>query len=160
VVEEPAGLRADAAAHQLTPAYLVQSLLAFVAFCLVASSTYVLNDLLDLAADRAHPRKRNRPFRLGVGQGQSWHLDGSGSRTSSAERCPAVGARSVRDARNLLAATTLYSFWLKRIVAIDVCVLAGALHHADPRRIDRHRHSGVSLAAGLFHLLLLRAGEP
>ena len=35
---------------------------AFCAFCLTASSVYLLNDLLDLAADRAHPRKRARPF--------------------------------------------------------------------------------------------------
>jgi 4-hydroxybenzoate polyprenyltransferase len=40
-------------------------LLATVAFCLCASSVYILNDLLDLEADRVHPRKRKRPFAAG-----------------------------------------------------------------------------------------------
>lgn len=35
---------------------------AFIAFSLTASSVYLINDLLDLAADRAHPRKCRRPF--------------------------------------------------------------------------------------------------
>ena len=38
------------------------ALAAFIAFSMMASSVYVMNDLLDLGADRAHPRKRNRPF--------------------------------------------------------------------------------------------------
>lgn len=45
---------------------LLASVLAFVAFSLCASSVYVVNDLLDLAADRKHPRKRYRPFASGA----------------------------------------------------------------------------------------------
>lgn len=41
------------------------ALLAFAAFCLCASGLYLLNDLLDLDADRHHPRKRQRPFAAG-----------------------------------------------------------------------------------------------
>jgi 4-hydroxybenzoate polyprenyltransferase len=41
------------------------TILGFVAFSLVASSLYILNDLLDLGMDRAHPRKRLRPFAAG-----------------------------------------------------------------------------------------------
>lgn len=40
--------------------------LAFVAMCLAASSIYLLNDLLDVEADRAHPTKRNRPIAAGI----------------------------------------------------------------------------------------------
>ena len=40
--------------------------LAFLAFSLCSSGVYVLNDLLDLQADRAHPRKRSRPFAAGT----------------------------------------------------------------------------------------------
>jgi len=39
---------------------------AFVAFCLAASSVYILNDLQDLEEDRAHPRKKNRPLASGA----------------------------------------------------------------------------------------------
>jgi decaprenyl-phosphate phosphoribosyltransferase len=38
----------------------IDTLIAFVCFCLVASSTYYLNDALDAEADRVHPTKRGR----------------------------------------------------------------------------------------------------
>jgi decaprenyl-phosphate phosphoribosyltransferase len=39
--------------------------LAFVAFCLASSSTYLLNDVMDVEADRRHARKRHRPIAAG-----------------------------------------------------------------------------------------------
>ena len=44
---------------------MLASLAAVGAFCLCASSVYVLNDLLDIEADRTHPRKCKRPFAAG-----------------------------------------------------------------------------------------------
>ncbi|HEX8382556.1 MAG TPA: UbiA family prenyltransferase [Sphingomonas sp.] len=52
--------------HRVTGSVLADSFLGFVAFCLAASAAYVLNDLLDLRADRLHPRKRLRPFASGM----------------------------------------------------------------------------------------------
>jgi decaprenyl-phosphate phosphoribosyltransferase len=43
------------------PGVLAETALAFVAFSLAASGTYCLNDAADVAADRAHPTKRDRP---------------------------------------------------------------------------------------------------
>jgi len=40
--------------------------IAFLAFCAMASTVYILNDLSDLAADRQHPRKRQRPLATGA----------------------------------------------------------------------------------------------
>lgn len=55
------------AAHKIGQLDLVfSSFLAFVAFSLCASSVYILNDLLDLEADRRHPTKRNRPLAAGT----------------------------------------------------------------------------------------------
>ncbi len=45
---------------------LVDAAVAFVAFSLVASSVYLINDAVDVEADRAHPTKRNRPIAAGV----------------------------------------------------------------------------------------------
>jgi 4-hydroxybenzoate polyprenyltransferase len=55
-----------AAAHRLGEVdLLVQALLAFVAFGLCASSTYLLNDLMDLPSDRRHPHKKDRALASG-----------------------------------------------------------------------------------------------
>lgn len=48
--------------HQWNTATLAQAGLAFVAFSAMASAVYVLNDLLDMEADRAHPIKCKRPL--------------------------------------------------------------------------------------------------
>ncbi|ASR33770.1 phosphoribose diphosphate--decaprenyl-phosphate phosphoribosyltransferase [Prauserella marina] len=42
------------------------ALIAFVAFSLVASSVYLINDAVDVDADREHPTKRNRPIAAGI----------------------------------------------------------------------------------------------
>ncbi|GAB3504023.1 decaprenyl-phosphate phosphoribosyltransferase [Amycolatopsis cihanbeyliensis] len=47
-------------------AVLLDAAIAFVAFSLVASSVYLINDAVDVEADRAHPTKRNRPIAAGV----------------------------------------------------------------------------------------------
>ncbi len=54
-----------AAGSLLQPSVLVPSLLAFVAFCLMASATYLINDVRDVDADRAHPVKSARPIAAG-----------------------------------------------------------------------------------------------
>lgn len=112
------------AAHQFTLDALLQACLAFIAFSLVASSTYVLNDLLDLAADREHPRKWLRPFASGairVVHGL-WMVPALGLLGAGAALLSGPPLFAILLA--YFAATTLYSFWLKRMVVIDICALA------------------------------------
>lgn len=45
---------------------LIADLWAFVGFCLIASSIYIINDWNDIATDRLHPEKRNRPLASGA----------------------------------------------------------------------------------------------
>jgi decaprenyl-phosphate phosphoribosyltransferase len=42
-----------------------QTLVAFVAFCLLSGAVYLVNDVVDAESDRAHPRKRTRPIAAG-----------------------------------------------------------------------------------------------
>jgi 4-hydroxybenzoate polyprenyltransferase len=113
------------ASHQIAAATLLQSLLAFVAFSLVASSVYVLNDLLDLAADREHPRKRNRPFASGAipiahGTWMAAGLLGAGGLVSLT-----LGAEFVLVMLAYYVATLAYSLHLKRRALVDIALLAG-----------------------------------
>ena len=112
-------------AHQLDSQAFLLSLLAFVCFSLVASSVYVLNDLLDLAADRAHPHKKNRPFASGsipIVHG-TWMAAGLLVLGGLLAISMSPSFLQVMVAYYLL--TTAYSLYFKRQIVIDICVLAG-----------------------------------
>jgi 4-hydroxybenzoate polyprenyltransferase len=52
--------------------YLLISIKAFIVFCLTSSIVYIINDITDAEADRAHPKKKNRPIasgKISPGQG-------------------------------------------------------------------------------------------
>nr|WP_308937294.1 UbiA family prenyltransferase [Duganella vulcania] len=102
-----------------------QALLALVAFCLAASSVYLLNDLVDVVSDRRHPSKRLRPFaaghlRLLLGW-CAWPLLAASSLALSATFLSGqfVGWLAVYG-----ALTATYTFYLKRIPIVDVLSLA------------------------------------
>jgi len=50
----------------LNPQILSSSILAFICFCFLSSSSYLINDLLDIDKDRLHPVKKNRPLARGA----------------------------------------------------------------------------------------------
>lgn len=113
------------AAHDLSATSIGLGLLAFVAFSLTASSVYLLNDVLDLSADRVHARKRHRPFASGAlplfAGGAAIPLllllgFGVGA---------AIGPWFVVVLAGYFSTTLAYSFFLKRRAIIDICVLAG-----------------------------------
>lgn len=117
--------------HQLTdPSKVLAALAAFVAFCLCASGGYVVNDLLDREADRAHPVKRRRPFasgRLSVSAGVVLAVA-----LPLAALGVAAGIGSARFVAALAAycaVSLLYSAWLKQKLLLDVIVLAGLYTH-------------------------------
>jgi len=55
-----------ASSQLFDPGVLLTTVIAFAVFCLAASSVYLLNDAIDVEADRAHPTKRERPIAAGV----------------------------------------------------------------------------------------------
>jgi 4-hydroxybenzoate polyprenyltransferase len=54
------------AKHLFDLPYIGREMLAFIGFCLVSSTIYVVNDIFDREADKLHPIKRNRPFASGA----------------------------------------------------------------------------------------------
>ncbi len=111
-------------AHKLRgPAFAVE-LMAFLCFCGVASATYILNDLLDIEADRQHPRKRTRPFAAGdlrIPTGAVLGLALAAAVTLSLHALPPAFTLWLA----IYGVSTLaYSLRLKRRVLIDVLLLS------------------------------------
>jgi decaprenyl-phosphate phosphoribosyltransferase len=121
-------LAAPAAAGDLfDPPVLLRASVAFVCFCLAASGTYLLNDALDVEADRLHPKKRRRPIAAGVVPVLTAKVTAICLLVLSL-----VLALPVRDGQLALvvavyvALTLSYSLWLKRSPVIELaCVAAG-----------------------------------
>ncbi len=106
------------------PELFLKTTLIFAAFCLLSSSVYILNDLVDMEKDRQHPRKRTRPLasgrldpRFAAAAGV---LLGLGSLGVAFVISPWAGVVLLA----YLAQNVAYSFWLKNVVIIDVMVLS------------------------------------
>jgi 4-hydroxybenzoate polyprenyltransferase len=114
-----------ATAHQiLNPLVFERVFLAFFSFSVCASAGYLVNDLLDLQADRRHPTKRKRPFAAGA---LSRFF---GTVTAVVLFLTAVGFGNLVSGRYVfflcgyLLLTLAYSVFLKTQVLIDIFLLA------------------------------------
>lgn len=115
-----------AAGHLLgNPATLGQSLLAFMAFSLCASSVYLLNDMLDLAADREHHSKCHRPFAAGQLSLLFGLIAAPMLLIVALLIAWCLPLKFLAVLAAYYVATLAYSFGLKRVVMIDVLALAG-----------------------------------
>jgi 4-hydroxybenzoate polyprenyltransferase/phosphoserine phosphatase len=126
--------------HQTHLGLMVGGVLAFLSFGLCASATYIVNDLLDLEADRKHPKKRRRPFAAGDLSALSGVMVVVGFLLASVVLALALPyvVTAISPAIALpyplgflmwlgiyAVTTTAYSFRLKRMVLVDVIVLSG-----------------------------------
>ncbi|HEX6286491.1 MAG TPA: decaprenyl-phosphate phosphoribosyltransferase, partial [Acidimicrobiia bacterium] len=107
------------------PTAIIDASLAFVAFTLAASGTYLINDTIDAPVDRLHPTKRHRPIAAGV----------ISSRLAitmallllAASFLPATLIGRGEFTATLIAYVALtvsYSLWLKQIAVVDLVVVA------------------------------------
>lgn len=135
------------AGHQLDATTVISSTLAFIAFSLVASSVYVLNDLLDLNADRAHPRKRLRPFASGAVPIAHGGVLALGLLAVGTFIAALLGWTFLLTLAAYYILTTAYSLSLKRRVIIDICVLAGLY---TTRILAGGIATGIELSVWLF----------
>ena len=111
-------------AHKLQLDAVLTAALAAMAFSLCASGVYMLNDLVDLNADRRHPIKRHRPFASGavpVGRGVvaiPIVLAGAAA-LAAAVSWPFLGVIA-----GYFLLSTAYTFFLKRRLMVDIVALA------------------------------------
>ncbi len=110
--------------HAYGAATVTAAALIFVAFSLTASGIYLLNDLLDLDADRAHPRKRRRPFASGD-LPLSYGIASPILVLIGLLIASTVNVGSVAVLLVYAGTTTAYSTRLKTLPVVDVFVLAG-----------------------------------
>ncbi len=104
---------------------VARALLAFLSFGLMASAAYLLNDLLDLEADRRHPRKSRRPFAAGLLPLWQGLLAVPLLAGTSLILGATLSSAFLLSLLAYLATTTAYSLYLKRQPALDVLTLAG-----------------------------------
>jgi 4-hydroxybenzoate polyprenyltransferase len=109
--------------------------LMFVSLSLCASALYLVNDILDVAADRAHPRKRQRPFASG-----------------------ALTLAAVRVAFALLLAGALAVGALLSPNALIMTALYGLMSGLYSVRVKRHAPLDVFFLAGLYVLRIIAGG--
>ena len=108
------------------PGALARVGLGMLAFSLVASASYVLNDLADVAHDREHPAKRHRPLAAGhIGTGAALAV---AALLAVAGLAIALGVATafVATLAGYALLTTAYTRRLKRVALLDVLTL-GAL---------------------------------
>jgi decaprenyl-phosphate phosphoribosyltransferase len=106
------------------PVIAAEAVGALAVLCMISSATYLLNDVRDREQDRDHPRKRLRPVAAGELSPRSalliaaWlAIAGVGLGTAIA---PGLGALACI----YLALTASYSLWLRRVVVLDILVVA------------------------------------
>jgi 4-hydroxybenzoate polyprenyltransferase len=99
---------------------LEKSVLAFVIFCALSGTVYLLNDVADLERDRLHPSKRLRPIASGALSPRAAALLALVLGLGSLGLSALLGLPFVLCAGLYLALNVLYSFRLKEIVILDV----------------------------------------
>lgn len=112
-------------AHKFAFGALAQSLAAFFAFSFAASAVYIVNDLVDLEADRKHPSKRGRPLAAGTAPILMAIPVAAALLVLAFALALTTTPLFVGVLAGYLALTTAYSFFLKRKMLVDVVTLAG-----------------------------------
>lgn len=101
-----------------------QTLMAFIFLCLMSGAVYLLNDLIDIESDRAHPVKQKRPLASGeLSPAIAWSalvILATGSLVAGFLLSPGFGYVLLA----YLLIQIAYSFWLKNAVLLDVTAVA------------------------------------
>jgi decaprenyl-phosphate phosphoribosyltransferase len=112
---------AGALSHDDVP---VRVCLAFIAFCLIASGVYAINDVRDAVEDRAHPRKRHRPVAAGELAPREAVALGAGLMLCGLVLCLAIRPLLLAVGAGYVALTISYTVVWRQVVVLDVVAIA------------------------------------
>jgi decaprenyl-phosphate phosphoribosyltransferase len=103
---------------------ILDTVVAFVAFCLAASGTYFLNDAFDVEADRLHARKRFRPVAAGDVPVRTAQISGIVLIVVGIGVGFLTGWKLPLVITTYIVFTTTYSAWLKHVAVVDLGMVA------------------------------------
>jgi decaprenyl-phosphate phosphoribosyltransferase len=98
--------------------------LAFVAFCMVSSATYLVNDVRDVDADRRHPRKRFRAIAVGTVPPRLALVSAVVLLLGGFAIAAAVRIELLVVVVSYVVLTTAYTLWLKHVEVVDIVAIA------------------------------------
>lgn len=111
--------------HRMGPGSLGAAIAAFFCFSFMASSNYLINDMLDIESDRRHPAKRQRPFAAGDLSVASGLALAVGLFVASGAILPLLSRAFAMWLGVYIVSTMAYSMFLKRLAVVDVLLLSG-----------------------------------
>ncbi len=112
------------AQHLNEPSYVWRSAAAVLAFCLLSGAVYAFNDVRDVEADRAHPRKRFRPIAAGQLSERTALIWAAILAVVSLAGCFAISWKLAVYAAAYLGQNVAYSLKLKQVAFLDVSLIA------------------------------------
>jgi 4-hydroxybenzoate polyprenyltransferase len=140
------------------PHDVLEALLTFVAFCLISSAGYFVNDLIDVELDRKHPKKRLRPLAAGeLSEGTAKAVAPVLALVAIALAFATVNWQVGLMVVGYGIAQMAYSLGLKQVVIIDVMTLAGLFIlrvAAGASAVDAHASEWLVLCTGMLAAFL------
>jgi 4-hydroxybenzoate polyprenyltransferase len=137
---------------------VAEALITFVAFCLISSAGYFVNDLIDIELDRKHPKKRYRPLAAGeLSERAAMAIAPALALVAIAIAFGAVNWEVGLMVVGYGAAQMAYSLGLKQIVIVDVMTLAGLFIlrvAAGAAAVDAHASEWLLLCTGMLAAFL------
>ena len=133
--------------HLLNPGVFFNALTGFITFSLLASSIYVLNDIVDVDHDRKHPKKKNRPIAAGDLSMFSAYAVLLACFLTGAWLAIGLGTTFLFVATGYIALNLLYSFYLKKVIILDVILL---MSFYTLRLIAGHMPDAIPLSSWLL----------
>jgi 4-hydroxybenzoate polyprenyltransferase len=110
--------------HLFDKDHFITTLFAFLVFCIASSAIYVINDLVDIESDRAHPVKKNRPLPSGAISTKAAVIIASLLIVLVFWMMMYFNTEFILLVVAFVVLNVLYSFWLKNLVLLDIFSIA------------------------------------